>query len=1229
MHPRTISSITAVAVLTGLLAAAPPAAAVPTPAGDVTITPDVGSTAGGDPLRFTVPGAAWAAVAGGGRHTLGLARDGAVYAWGEGSSGQLGTGSTADSPVPVRVDVPLPDGVTISAVSAGADFSLALASDGTLWAWGANAQGQLGLGTTDAQPEPRQVPLPIGVERVDAGGQFVVALDTDRRVWTWGANDAGQLGVGDRQPRTSPVPMPQLGSSGPLEDITAGHRHAFALVNHNEVFAWGDNSYGQLGADVGARLTVPTAVWGGGGCCTGTSRMFAVGDSTFTYGAPDELVAFGRNDRGQLGIGLVSRSAPATRVAFPDGALLVEEVVGGAQHVVATTLDGTVWVWGDDQLGQLGTAGTATLAATPVPLLRDAPDAAVAAGEASTFVVVDGGVAAAGQNASGELGDGSTTTRPTPVDVRTPLDVVGVRVGDVPAGAVARGAGGTFATVTPPLPDGVLDVVLETRDAAGAAGPLLLLEDAYTATATPPPTFVTTAYPVAAVDEPYAFVPELRGPGPITFTSGDLPPGLVLDPATGALSGTPTQVGDADVQITATNAYGSTTLTANLRVLTPPALSSDPLPAGAVGRAYRGTLSLADEWPWRPAVRVTVTAGALPDGLGVRTVLARDGAIVVEVAGTPTTAGAFTFTLTTTSPVPRSVEQTITIGVSPQVTSPVPPSGTVGAPYTHTFTGSGSDVAFVVAAGSLPPGLTLDPVTGTLAGTPTTAGRWDVVVAARTAFAQEATDVVLRIVGPGLSAPVTPAVGPVQGGTTVSVATPSPRFSQITTTGTWTRTATLGLTADGYVWAWGDGAVPLLSERGEDVDPTLPVRLALPLEPGVKVTQLASGSASYVLASDGTVRHLTADPATPTGTRVTTVPLTLPAGVRVTGVAAGADHALALASDGSVWAWGANDQNQLGDGTATERATPVRVAFPAGVRVRSVSASHDASLAADTAGRIWTWGVDVAEGCALWDECEPVLHGVPTRVAAPAALVATRVVVAQTAALAIGSDGSLWSWGGNWYGELGRSGGDSVPEPVELERPPGVTTQDVALAREGGVAVLSDGTVWRWGRVQCYIDWTQDFCGRFDDDGVYERPTRVTSPVDQPAARVAACVQCGLVLTTTGAVWGWGANDAGQLGDGTRVRRPDPVAVPAPFTVSGITFDGVAARLTGSPANAVATAVTPAHATGAVDVVVTTRRPDGSPGPSVRYSGAFTYGAAPPGARPSAVDPRVRPREVG
>lgn len=140
-------------------------------------------------------------AAAGANHNLAVTARGEVWAWGENAYGQLGDGSTRDAADPVRVSG-LP---RISEVAAGARHSLALASDGTVWAWGDNAAGQLGTGVPNGSMAPVQVVGLKEVRTISAGAAHSVAVTADGEVWTWGANERGQLGTGSVQPSSVPT----------------------------------------------------------------------------------------------------------------------------------------------------------------------------------------------------------------------------------------------------------------------------------------------------------------------------------------------------------------------------------------------------------------------------------------------------------------------------------------------------------------------------------------------------------------------------------------------------------------------------------------------------------------------------------------------------------------------------------------------------------------------------------------------------------------------------------------------------------------------------------------------------------------------------------------------------------------------------------------------------------------------------------------------------------------
>jgi alpha-tubulin suppressor-like RCC1 family protein len=273
-------------------------------------------------------------VGAGYQHSLAIARDGTVWAWGRNDHGQLGNGKTGDSAVPVRV-VGLEN---VAAVTGGEHHSLALRSDGTVWGWGSNAHGQLGGSSTTDSLVPIQVTGLDQIVAIASGASHNLALRFDRRVWSWGLDDHGQLGLmGGGETR---VPSEVHDLTG-VTAIAAGAFHSLALKSSGRMCAWGDNGKGQLGHVGGA----------------GTSRVPIdvddIEDGTFITAGPFQsfavqsggsVWAWGSNSDHQLGIG-----RDDTVTAKPVRVLDLREVLSlaSAERMSwATNASGAVFAWG-------------------------------------------------------------------------------------------------------------------------------------------------------------------------------------------------------------------------------------------------------------------------------------------------------------------------------------------------------------------------------------------------------------------------------------------------------------------------------------------------------------------------------------------------------------------------------------------------------------------------------------------------------------------------------------------------------------------------------------------------------------------------------------------------------------------------------------------------------------------------------------------------------------------
>ena len=185
-------------------------------------------------------------------HALFLKTDGTLWAWGENTFGQLGIENADDQHLPARVGT----ATNWTTIAAGENHSLALRADGTLWAWGWNAFGQVGDGTlTD-----RATPQPIGSDTnwavIAAGYRHSMALKTDGTLWTWGCNATGQLGDGSLVTTNAPM---QIGA-GDWVAIAGGQKHSAALKADGTIWTWGSNEVGQLGDGTTEPRLVPTEV---------------------------------------------------------------------------------------------------------------------------------------------------------------------------------------------------------------------------------------------------------------------------------------------------------------------------------------------------------------------------------------------------------------------------------------------------------------------------------------------------------------------------------------------------------------------------------------------------------------------------------------------------------------------------------------------------------------------------------------------------------------------------------------------------------------------------------------------------------------------------------------------------------------------------------------------------------------------------------------------------------
>jgi alpha-tubulin suppressor-like RCC1 family protein len=335
--------------------------------------------------------------------------------WGDNAKGQIGDGTTTDRKTPVMLA-----GLSPVAVAAGNQHTLVVNNDGTVWAWGINGSGQLGDGTTTTRKAPVKVSGLSGVIAVSAGLNHSLALKADGTVWAWGGNGNGQLGDGTSTTRKTPVKV--SGLSG-VTAVSAGNYHNLALKNDGTVWAWGNNGSGRLGDGTATTRKTPIQVVDVISGFEFATAIAAGGDFSLAVGQDGTLWAWGDNCSGQLGDGTATARKRPVQVL---GVYSAWAIAAGASHGLAITGDG-VMAWGANAKGQLGD-GTTTTRKTPVLIPETYNVSAIAAGGSHSLAWVwvgdAGELQAWGNNSDGQLGDGTTTTRKTPIVVPGQSDAI-------------------------------------------------------------------------------------------------------------------------------------------------------------------------------------------------------------------------------------------------------------------------------------------------------------------------------------------------------------------------------------------------------------------------------------------------------------------------------------------------------------------------------------------------------------------------------------------------------------------------------------------------------------------------------------------------------------------------------------------------------------------------------------------------------------------------------------
>ncbi|MBI4661925.1 MAG: hypothetical protein HY735_24145 [Verrucomicrobia bacterium] len=1151
-----------------------------------------------------------------------IKEDGSLWAWGHNASGQWGDGTDRDTLLPIQVG----RGAVWIAVAAGSFHTAAIKFDRTLWASGDNAFGQLGGGGLGGRTTTQiQVGRSADWEAPAAGAYHTVAIKSDGSLWAWGDNRFGQLGEGTFEGKTVPT---QVGQATDWKALAAGMFHTVALKLDGSLWAWGDNSYRQLGDGAFTKKNIPTQV----GQATDWKALAAGGYHTVAIRSGGTLWAWGRNFFGQLGDGTSADRNVPTQIGLGTNWMALG---AGEYHTVAIKSDGTLWTWGNNEQGQLGD-GTFAHRNVPAQAGQAAGWVAATAGDFHTAAVKsDGTLWSWGYNAYGQLGSGSyfqvnipklvlnilsaapaISAIPSQVtSTRTAMDPIPITLSDsdIPLERLSLSAESSDSTVV--HPDGItfggsgarrtLNIV---PDRAGKTSITVQISDGTFTNAT---WFELTVLPG---NDDWANAMKLTGLD-VTVSSSNRE--ATKEPGEPEHAGnrggksvwwTWTAPVNCSVRLSTEGSAFDTTLSV---------YTGDSL--GALRQVAGNNDSSAGNWSlvefqalsgitYRIAVdgfdgrsgdfALSLHTPPTISGLGGRRLSAGEpvGPIQFVVSDSGTTAFDLAITATSSNPAVVPQENIVLAGTGVNRTISVTP-----AP------GNKGTAAIIVRVTDGAGNVTTQSI-----------GIWvmDPRVAKSKVAAGSGHTVLLKADG-GLWAWGANTSGQLGDGTFLDKSIPT-RVGQATN---WAAVGageshTVALKSDGTLWAWGSNTYGQLGDGTFD-------RKNAPIQVGRSADWLgfsAGNGHTVALKSDGTLWSWGSDYYGQLGVGTAAndryggnvnAPTQIGAATDWVAVSAGDSFTVALKSNGTLWAWGSNYFGQLGDGTngwsaggiVRHKSAPIQVGQA--TDWIAVVAGRDHTVAIKAGGTLWGWGRNYYG--QLGDRTSED-RNVPTQVGQAKDWVALSGGFFYTDALK--TDGTLWAWGSNFGGQTTWIGSKAGPTKVGQ----GGDWVDVAVAIGGGdlaevpifgylgapignhvVALKADGTLWTWGmnsfgqlgittfggnqnlprQVGQANDWAQIAAGTFHtlalksngtlwEWGDIESQTfsakRVPSQVGQATNWVA--VDAGEVhsaaLKADGTLWTWGSNNYGALGYWTGSIGGSPW-VPEPRTVGGSNWMAVAA----------------------------------------------------------------------
>jgi len=1081
----------------------------------------------------------WIQVSAGTKHTLAIKADGSLWAWGDNSSGQFGNGiSSSGSPTPVKIG----NDTDWAAVSAGAFHSLAVKTDGSLWACGYNYRGQLGDGTRTNRLSFVRIGIESNWSQISAGQSsngHSLAIKTDGSLWTWGYNIFGQLGDGTTIDRLAPIRI----ATG-WKQVCAGTEHTLAIKTDGSLWTWGRNNNGQLGDGTTVTRYAPVRI----GFDTNWTKVSAYSSSlavkssgslwilgvngpeqigtdsnwvqasmginhSLAVKADGSLWAWGTNSSGQLGDGTVYSKSLPVQIGVDVGWM---EVSAGYTYSMAVRMDGSLWAWGNNEFGQLGNSAMLNQY-SPVKIDETNSDwVQVASGMTHSLAVKsDGSLWAWGDNTSGKVGDGTTIARPAPVRIGVENNWMQVSAGYHHSLAVKsdgslwawgnneRGQLGDGTTINRFEPVNVGAGNDWKQVGSGGAHSLAIRADGSL---------------WAWGDNGFGQL------GDMTKTDKHLPTRVGIDTSWVQLSAGEThslaikadgtlwawgrnnyfQLGNtntsdriAPVQVGSSNGWAQVSTGTNHSI----AVKSDGT-LWAWGTNYHGQLGDG-----------TTTTRYTPVQIGIENDWGEVSAGLYHTLGIKTNGRLCAWG-------DNSYDQ---LGDGSNVSHSVPMLvgldtnwAQISAGYFHTVSlntngslwtwgrnnygqlGNGTVINQLIPAvideGDRLSGGSIDSDDDGLTN-------YEELNLGTNPFDFDTDD---DDIPDGLDQfPMSP-----NGTDWVKISVGANH--------------NLAIKAVGSLWGWGNNSYGQLGD-GTTTNKLVPQRIGFDLD---WKTVVAGESHNLALKTDGSLWVWGNNSYGQLGDGTTTnqsVPVRIGNDFNWAKIAVGKNHSLAIKADGSLWAWGRNNKGQLGNGTIINNLTPSQVGTDTNWEM--ISSGSDYNLAIKTDGRILSWGSN--EVGQLGDGTTVDRHE-PAQISNYFDWV--RVSAGVSHSLALRKDGTLWACGNNDYGQLGDGSINERHTLVQI----GIETTwgNVTSGHYHSLAIKTDGSLWTWGQ----NDWGQL------GDGTWTSQL-VPMKINGLWAYSGAGDYHSLAIKLDGSLWAWGYNAYGQLGDGTSIGNETPILI--------------------------------------------------------------------------------------